>query len=375
MRNRVLIAAVIMFGAVGCDSPVSPAEGPPSQMSVGAHVASTPGKILVNHDEWTLSNDGFSSAPDAAQFARNVANWFTGGSPGAFLVYSDNHGVADSELANTMLGAGHTWTISTAIPFTLANLLPYNAVFLAGVPADNAVLIEYVEAGGSVYLAGGTGRSPDEASAWNVFLHHFGLDYADFYNTVSGLLPITSTHRLFAGVSALYYLEGTSVRELAPANPSTDILESSAAGGMFGVFEAAPVVPPVGDEDEDEGDVEDEDRLRVEIDIKPGSGRKCINDNGHGVIPVAVLGSASFDVRQIDVRTVELEGLDVRAVGKKRKLKAHIEDVNKDGFKDLMLQIEKVSGTFASGSGTATLTGLLLDGIEFYGTDTTCIVP
>jgi hypothetical protein len=50
----------------------------------------------------------------------------------------------------------------------------------------------------------------------------------------------------------------------------------------------------------------------VEIDIKPGSYPNCFNINGHGVIPVAILGSADFDVAQIDVTTLDFAGLQVR---------------------------------------------------------------
>ena len=38
--------------------------------------------------------------------------------------------------------------------------------------------------------------------------------------------------------------------------------------------------------------------LQVAIDIKPGSDPNCFNNNGNGVIPVAILGSASFDVAE-----------------------------------------------------------------------------
>ena len=31
------------------------------------------GKIVVNSDEWTLSNGGFAQAPDAATFVTNIA--------------------------------------------------------------------------------------------------------------------------------------------------------------------------------------------------------------------------------------------------------------------------------------------------------------
>jgi hypothetical protein len=116
----------------------------------------------------------------------------------------------------------------------------------------------------------------------------------------------------------------------------------------------------------------------VDIDIKPGSDPNCFNNDGHGVIPVAILGSADFDVTQINPSTVELEGLAIRAVGKSNKLLAHIEDVNGDGFPDLVVKIEDTDGTFTSGAGTAAVTGNLLEefnGTEFQGTDFICIVP
>jgi hypothetical protein len=116
--------------------------------------------------------------------------------------------------------------------------------------------------------------------------------------------------------------------------------------------------------------------VEVEIDIKPGSDPNCFNSDGHGVIPVAILGSADFDVNDIDPATMQLEGLSVKVVGKKtERLLAHIEDVNGDSFDDLVVQIEDQDGAFTSGSGTAKVTGELYDGTPFEGTDDICIVP
>jgi len=115
--------------------------------------------------------------------------------------------------------------------------------------------------------------------------------------------------------------------------------------------------------------------ILVDIDIKPGSDPNCFNNDGHGVIPVAILGSADFDVIAIDPATVTLESLAVRAAGRKGDLQAHIQDVNGDGFDDLVVQIEDVDGAFTDGTGTATLTGQLFNGTPFEGTDDICIVP
>jgi hypothetical protein len=114
--------------------------------------------------------------------------------------------------------------------------------------------------------------------------------------------------------------------------------------------------------------------IHVAIDIKPGSDPNCFNNDGHGAIPVAILGSAEFDVSKIDPSTVQLEGMAVKVVGKGDKLLAHIEDVNGDGVDDLVVQIQDLDGSFASGSGTAQVTGMW-DGIPFEGSDSICVVP
>jgi hypothetical protein len=115
--------------------------------------------------------------------------------------------------------------------------------------------------------------------------------------------------------------------------------------------------------------------IQVQIDIKPGSDPNCFNNDDHGVIPVAILGSADFDVTQIDPGSVNLDSLAVKAVGKGNKLLAHIEDVNGDGWDDLVVQIQDQDEAFTSGSGTAKITGQLWDGTPFEGSDSICVVP
>jgi hypothetical protein len=114
-------------------------------------------------------------------------------------------------------------------------------------------------------------------------------------------------------------------------------------------------------------------QVEVEIDIKPGSYPNCFNNDGNGVIPVAILGSEDFDVHQVDVMTLSLEGMAVAAKGKADKLLAAYEDVNGDGHIDLVIKIEDVDGVFEQGTATATLSGQLLDGTPIEGTDEICI--
>ena len=114
------------------------------------------------------------------------------------------------------------------------------------------------------------------------------------------------------------------------------------------------------------------ERTAIRIDILPGSEDNCVNHNGRGVIPVAILGSPDFDATQVDPDTVELAGMGAKATG---KLLAHTQDSNGDGFLDLVVQIADGEGIFAAGQSVATLTGNLVDGTELEGTDTICIVP
>lgn len=110
------------------------------------------------------------------------------------------------------------------------------------------------------------------------------------------------------------------------------------------------------------------------IDIKPGSDPNCFNINGHGVVPVAVLGSETFDVSMIDYSSLSLGGLQVRIRGKKGPM-CHIEYSNADAFLDLVCLFQDDASAWAPGGDMATLSGHLLDGTPFEGSDSICVVP
>lgn len=114
--------------------------------------------------------------------------------------------------------------------------------------------------------------------------------------------------------------------------------------------------------------------LPVAIDIKPGSDPNSINidSNGRGVVPVAILGSASFDVTCIDPLSVKLEGAAVALKGKSGNA-GSLSDVNCDGYTDLVVHIADFS--VAEGSTIAKLTALTYDGLTVEGSDSIRIVP
>jgi hypothetical protein len=121
----------------------------------------------------------------------------------------------------------------------------------------------------------------------------------------------------------------------------------------------------------------------VFIDVKPQSDPNCFNVNGSGVIPVAILGSDSFDVYDVDVSTLLFNGSDVQVRGKKDKTMCHYEDVSgdfvtyptggPDGYLDLVCQFEDDPTQWTTGQSEATLMGSLLDGTPFEATDEVCI--
>ncbi|MCU7800866.1 MAG: hypothetical protein KZQ70_12155 [gamma proteobacterium symbiont of Lucinoma myriamae] len=114
--------------------------------------------------------------------------------------------------------------------------------------------------------------------------------------------------------------------------------------------------------------------LTTAIDIKPGSDKNCLNINGHGVIPVAILGSGDFDVTEIDLASLSFGGLEVRVRGNKGPL-CSLEYSNDDEYLDLVCHFEDDATNWNVGNGDATLTGSLYDGVSFEGTDSICIVP
>ncbi len=114
------------------------------------------------------------------------------------------------------------------------------------------------------------------------------------------------------------------------------------------------------------------------IDIKPGSCKNPLNVKSNGVLPVVILGSADFDVAEIDPSSITLAGVAI--------LRSAIEDVSvpsdsgchiegSDGYDDLVLKFDTQEIVAALGAVsdsdiiTLILNGILHDGTEFSGED------
>ena len=83
------------------------------------------------------------------------------------------------------------------------------------------------------------------------------------------------------------------------------------------------------------------------------------------MIPVAILDSDSFDVADVDVATLAF-GPNGAAIAHRD---GHLEDANLDGIMDLLLHFRTQETGIVCGDESATLTGELLDGTPFEGTD------
>lgn len=120
--------------------------------------------------------------------------------------------------------------------------------------------------------------------------------------------------------------------------------------------------------------------LPVGVDIKAGDTLNSISLTSHGLLPVAILGSAHLDVSHVDPNTISLGGLSLtmRGSSKAPKLAYSIDDVNADGYQDLVaffdVQTLVTIGALTSSTMALTLTGALADGAAFQGTDTVNVV-
>ncbi len=115
--------------------------------------------------------------------------------------------------------------------------------------------------------------------------------------------------------------------------------------------------------------------MNVEIDIKPGSYPNSINLKFKGVVPVAVLTTDDFDAATVNPATIAIAGRGVAVRGKAEKLMARLEDVDDDGDKDLLVQVETYVEGYTWESGRVELTGKTYDGQDIVGYDDIIIVP
>jgi sugar lactone lactonase YvrE len=111
------------------------------------------------------------------------------------------------------------------------------------------------------------------------------------------------------------------------------------------------------------------------IDVKPGSDVNPINPWSQGVVPVALLGSDTLDVADVDVTTLAFgppgaaNALPVHDLSDPMTLADHLKDSNGDDFTDLISHYRIPETGIGSGEVEACATGDLVDGTTFEGCD------
>ncbi len=112
--------------------------------------------------------------------------------------------------------------------------------------------------------------------------------------------------------------------------------------------------------------------LAVRIDIKPGSFPNSINPRAKGVIPVAILSISTakgepldFDATRVDPLSVQFGPQGATEVHRR----GHVEDVDRDGDRDLVLHFDTPAIGIQCGDTAAALTGRTVNGQGMTGSD------
>lgn len=110
----------------------------------------------------------------------------------------------------------------------------------------------------------------------------------------------------------------------------------------------------------------------VSIDVKPGNDQNVINASVKGDLPVAILGSADFDINQIVLDSVKLNGAGMAVKGSRKtaRMVYTVNDVNGDGFTDMVCYFNNQSLGLTSATTSVALQLELNNGRLFEGFDT-----
>jgi hypothetical protein len=223
---------------------------------------------------------------------------------------------------------------AVSTPFGMFTAAPGSGV-------DQAAQTSYVVADGQAIFPG------DRASFNGLFVAGpgTGLKPVDAFDGADGIVPVSATDGLWdtlnVDVSA-FFTPGVATAA------TTDVDASLSVDCLTYVAQVLSV----------------KTRLSEGLDIKPGSFPNSIKLTNKGVIPVALLGSATFDVSAVDYSTVEFAGDSTEAHGT-----VHFEDVNGDGFTDAVLHFETQETNIAAADTEACLTGELTNGVAFTACD------
>ncbi len=111
-----------------------------------------------------------------------------------------------------------------------------------------------------------------------------------------------------------------------------------------------------------------DETFNVEINVKPRNKRNVINPRKRGGVWVAILSDADSDYPFDPTEVIDVDSVEFGPDGAKAK-RYKIDDVNDDGFGDLLLRFKVAHTGISCGDTDVMLIGETFDGREFSGTD------
>jgi len=236
--------------------------------------------------------------------------------------------------------------------------------------------------GGQIFTTGGPVEveigPPGGAFVSNIFLDSPGP--AQFIGTSFQTGKVVNLGSFPAGVELVFRIDVTNTGDTfytGPASRNPDGIAHATVNFVGAGVADVGFEDLFGGGDQDFDDVTFQVRgaiAPVAIDIKPGSDPNSINPRNNGNIPVAIFGSASFDVTSVDLSKLTFgpDGGEAGVIVKKNgKFQADFADLNGDGFLDLVVHFNTKQAGFQAGD---TVGIILLDG-QFLGQDSVRIVP
>ena len=112
----------------------------------------------------------------------------------------------------------------------------------------------------------------------------------------------------------------------------------------------------------------------IGVDVRPGDDTGAINPRSPGMLAVALLGDAEFDVAQVDPAGVLVAGVPIRVLPNGQPM-ADFEDTDADGFMDLVVHVRVAELDLVGDDAEILVTATTWSGMSLSGSDGVKLVP